>query len=269
MSIEKLRRKKEADLAMFRRTIDDNPKHEQLWADHPAVPEHLQRVRIAADQKERTLREGFEKLRADNDLTPEAKLRRAQELHERLAPQIEEGRRQLRENLLKSSKTNERAAIPMPPGVSVGASEPTEMLLAQNERERIMRAVERRRSAAGPFKPDVADLLRQEYERGMESDSATEAAAICRGALAAARELGLEDGNWLAPFMRERHYEAQDKARQLHFLADNVSTSTPALPKEFERAMRREQSFQRQAHALLVPASGPPKPSKKRRKKAS
>jgi hypothetical protein len=276
MSIERLKRKKESDLAKFRRAIDDNSRYEQLWADHPAVPEHLQKVRIGADQKERTLREGLDKLRADDDLTAEAKLRRAQELHERLAPRIEEGRRQLRESLLKSSKTNERAAIPMPPGVSVGASEPTEMLLAQNERERILRAVERRRSAAGPFKPDVADLLRQEYERGMESDSTTEAAAICRGALAAAQELGLGDG-WLAPFMRERHYEAQDKARQLYFLADSVSISAPALPREFERAMRRGQFSQNPTPPLLVPASGPPIPAsggssrgtKKRRRKGS
>ena len=256
MSIEKLQRKKEADLAKFRQAIDANSKHEQLWADNPAVPEHLQKERIAADQKERMLREGLEKLQADNDLTPEAKLRRAQELHKHLAPQIEEGRTQLREKLLKSSKTNERAAIPMPLGVSVSATEPTQMLLAQNERERILRAVERRRSAAGPFKPDIADLLRQEYERGMESDSTTEAAAICRGALAAAQELGL-DGGWLAPFMRERHYEAQDKARQQHFLANAVSVSAPALPKEFERAMRREQLSQRPTHQVIGGAGAP------------
>ena len=144
------------------------------------------------------------------------------------------------------------------------------MLLAQNERERILRGVERRRSAAGPFKPDVADLLRQEYERGMEAGSTTEAAAICRGTLAAAQELGLDNG-WLNPFMRERHYEAQDKARQQYFLADAVSISAPALPKEFERALRRERASGQPAHQVLPGGYGPPlattEPSHSGRKK--
>jgi hypothetical protein len=201
---------------------------------------------MKADQFAERLQQSYQRLLEDDELTREAKERRAQELDANQGQQVAQKRKALRESLLKASKSAENSSIPMPGGEGLTSGDASKLLASQNEADRIRRTLERR--AEGPFgDAGHSDYLKAEYERGLEVGG-TEGGAICRGALRAATEMGLGD-EWLP--RGDRHHESLDKARRLFVAAHSISANPPPIPRGLSGSGRRSAT-----HGLAASPSG-------------
>ena len=221
---------------MTEATQDVQPTpYEQL---RDSVGPQLRDEWMRADQQADRLTQSYERLLADEELTAEAKRRRAEQLYEQQGQQVAAKRQALREKLIKASWGAEKTSVPMPHGEGLTSDDASKLLASQNEADRIRRTLERR--ADGPFgAAGHSDYLKAEYERGLEIGG-TEGGAICRGALRASAEMGLGDGagaEWLP--RGERHHEALDRARRLLHAADSISTSPPPIPRGLSGERRR------------------------------
>jgi hypothetical protein len=227
---------------------------------------------IEADQAEGMLRYQYDRLAEDGDLTDEARARRASELYERHRERIERKKQEARDALVKAAKSAEKSSVPRPLGEGLSSTDPTKLLLDQNEANRIVRTIERRKGQAGPFRPDTGELLRQEYARGLEIGG-IEGGAICRGVLRASQELGVGDA-WLDSLRNDRQRESLDNARRLEHYAGLISVKAPEPPKSLRKSSGSRGGGQA---PLLVPASGSPilasggssRVTKKRRRKSA
>jgi len=223
-----------------------------------AVPEDLKERWIRIDQKARNLQQGYEGLQADDDLTAEAKSRRAQELYQRHKDDIEGGRKALRETQIKRAKTAEEFSIPRPSGEALVSQDTNKLLLDAAEGDRIVRTVERRTSTDGPLKVDVSDILREEYRRGLDVGGPA-GGSICRGVLRAAHELGV-DNEFINPLRSDRHRESLDDARRLLLAADALGGDAPKPPRSLTQAAKRERVEQDLAPRVIT-RGGPPIPT--------
>src|SRR5215204_1361413 len=97
--------------------------YEHLRDNADFVPTEAREAWILADQAERTLREAYQPLENDNDLTPEAKERRAAELLETQGPRVEARRQKARETLLKHAGYAEKNSIPRPAGEALSSTD--------------------------------------------------------------------------------------------------------------------------------------------------
>jgi hypothetical protein len=219
--------------------------YEQL---RDSVGPQLREEWMKTDQAAERLQHSYQTLLKDEELTKEAKERRAQELDERQGQQVAAKRKALRESLLRAAKGAEKASIPMVSGEGLTTDDASKLLASQNEADRIRRTLERR--AEGPFgNSGHTDFLKSEYERGLELGG-VEGACIARGALRASAEMGLGSGaeaEWLP--RQERHYEVLDKARRLYHAADNISTTRPPMPRGLSGSNRRSP-----VHGLSAPS---------------
>ncbi len=214
---------------------------------------------IRADQARRGLHREYEKLLSDEDLTDEARARRAQELHEQRSGGVESAGRKARESILKQAKSAEQASMPKPSGEGLSSSSPDRILLDQNEASRVIRTIERKKAAPGPFRHDSGAYLTQEYARGMEIGG-VEGGAICRGVLRAADELGIDPEQVVDPLRNEKHRESLDKARRLAWLSDTVSTQAPSIPRQLDprKTKRVPGTYSSAPSSLVAGADRPP-----------
>jgi hypothetical protein len=202
---------------------------------------------LRADQAANILSLNYQTLLKDDELTTEAKERKAQQLFENQGQKVAAKRKALRESLLRASKSAEKSSIPMPGGEGLTSSDPAKLLASQNEAGRIVRTLERR-AERGPFgDAGHSDYLKAEYERGLEVGG-VEGGAICRGALRAADEMGLGD-EWLP--RQDRHHEALDRARRYLVAAESISTSPPPIPRGLSGSGRRSAT-----HGLAASPTG-------------
>ena len=206
---------------------------------------------MRTDQQAERLNQSYERLLADEELTAEAKQRRAEQLFEQQGQQVAHKRKALRESLLRASKSAERSSIPVPGGEGLTSDDPAKLLASQNEAQRIIRTLERRAEKSPFGDQGHSDYLRSEYQRGLELGG-VEGGAIIRGALRASAEMGLGDGagaEWLP--RGERHHEALDRARRLLHAADSISTSPPPIPRGLSGSGRRSAT-----HGLVASPDG-------------
>jgi len=73
--------------------------YEDVRDNSDVVSSSLRETWIRADQKERALRDEYERIAAAENLHQEAKVRKAQEAYQRMREAIEKGRKQAREGL--------------------------------------------------------------------------------------------------------------------------------------------------------------------------
>jgi hypothetical protein len=234
---------------MTEATQDVQPTpYEQL---RDSVGPQLRDEWMRTDQQAERLNQSYERLLADDELTTEAKQRRAEQLFEQQGQQVAHKRKALRESLLRASKSAERSSIPVPGGEGLTSDDPAKLLASQNEAQRIIRTLERRAEKSPFGDQGHSDYLRSEYERGLELGG-VEGGAIIRGALRASAEMGLGDGagaEWLP--RGERHHEALDRARRLLHAADSISTSPPPIPRGLSGSGRRSAT-----HGLVASPDG-------------
>jgi hypothetical protein len=211
----------------------------------------------AADKGAANLLSIYGSLQADSDLTDEARSRKASEHYERHAPGVEEGWATTRAELRGAAKALVEASTPRPSGQKLAATTNEEILVAQGERERILRTIERRKAAGGPFKANATDHLKAEYQRGLATGGAL-GAAICRGVLDAGRELGVPEETWIAPLRDDQQRANLDRARRVEQASYAVPSRAPRPGAALNSGVRSEASgiFQpRQVHLSQQPSN--------------
>jgi hypothetical protein len=194
---------------------------------------------LQADRGALNLQQSYENLSQDTVLTDEARARRAQELYEQRGRRVIAQRQQVRDALLKAVKSAENSSFPMPGGEGITTTDANKLLASQNEADRIVRTLERRKERDKIGGGDPSTYLKQEYERGLEIGG-VEGGAICRGALRAAEEMG-QGTDWLP--RGERHIQQLDIARRLFHASGIISTEAPKPPKKLQAKRQRGSDF--------------------------
>jgi hypothetical protein len=231
----------------------ETESYESIRDNSEIIPQPVRVAWIEADQAERMLRDQYDRLAEDRDLNDEARARRANELYEGRREAVERKKRAAKDALIKAAKSAERSSIPTLLGEGPSTTDPTKLLLDQNESNRVVRIIERRKAQGGPFKQDTGAFLREEYARGLEIGG-VEGGAVCRGVLRAAQELGVGD-DWLP--RKDRHRESLDNARRLTYFSELIPIEAPKPPKSLEKAARSSRQ-QRDLKPMFRPLGGPP-----------
>ncbi len=208
----------------------------------------------AADREESNLRTLYRELKEDPRYTTEHKAEQAWERYEATKEKIAANKVKARELLEKQVRTAERFSVPFPAEESLITTDTNKLIASQNEASRIVRKLERLEGRAkGPFAPDRVEVLKQEYQRGLEVGG-VQGAIICRGVLAAADELGVDTDSVVDSFRKPRHHEALQRARHAERLAFTIGGKAPEppFPRPGSRAARRASLAQRGPTPLLV-----------------
>ncbi len=204
----------------------------------PIIPQGVRVKWIEADQAAKTLRDRYAQLEADEDLTLEAKSRKAQELYEQQRGRIEDKKKAAVRALRAEAELAERQSLPHPAGQSRVATDAQTLLLDQNEASRLVRTAERRKNAPGPLKQSDSDFLREEYKRGLKLGG-LEGGVLCRGVLRAAGELGISSHEILDSLRDDSQRERLDDARRLEHYSGLIDTKAPRPPKTLQNAKKR------------------------------
>ena len=162
----------------------------------------------AADREAEKLAALYQELREDPRYTDEHKAETAWAAYDRAAPKVKDGRAKAKELLQKQVRTGERFSLPFPEGEAPTTTDTQKLIATQNEASRIVRQVDRTQGDRKiPLKRKPADLLREEYGRGLEVGG-VQGGAICRGVLEAARELGVDAHSLVDPHRKDRHRDS-------------------------------------------------------------
>jgi hypothetical protein len=184
----------------------------------------------AADREESNLRTLYRTLKEDPRYTEEHKAEKAWTAYEAAKEKIAEGKAKARESLQKQARSGERLSYPMPEGESLITTDTAKLLASQNEASRIVRKLDRlATSGTGPFKQNPAEVLKGEYERGLQIGD-VQGGAICRGVLEAADELGVDKDQVVDAFRRQSHRNALQDAERASLLTQHISKQVPEPP---------------------------------------
>ena len=200
----------------------------------------------AADHEKQSLRTLYRELREDPRYTTEHKAQQAWERYEAAQEKKVEGKAKERELLEKQARAAERSSLPFPSGEGLITNDTQKLLASQNEASRIVRKLDRLgdSSAKGPFTPDRAEVLKQEYGRGLEV-SGTQGGAICRGVLSVCGELGIDANVVVDGFRNERHHESRERAQHAARLTQYISKRVPEPPFRKPGSVQRVSEAQR------------------------
>ena len=199
----------------------------------------------AADHEESNLRTLYRDLKEDPRYTDSHKAETAWQRYEAAKEKIADGKAKARELLEKQAHAAERSSVPFPGGEGIITSDTQKLLASQNVASRIIRKLDRLdTSNEGPFTPERTEVLRQEYERGMETGG-VQGGAICRDVLSACDELGIEVNAVVDSFRKERHHEALQRAQQAARLAQYIGKRVPEPPFRKPGSAQRVSEAQR------------------------
>jgi len=162
----------------------ENTEARAAWLDH--------------DRRLQLLRQTYNSLKDDPRYTEEHKANQMWETYQQQSAHIQAAGEKARELLEKEARGYEMIALPHPKGENLHSISTERLIAAQNEASRISRKLERLEKAKGPknLKPPTAQILKDEYARGMEVGG-VEGSAICKGVLMAADELGISEEQFL------------------------------------------------------------------------
>src|SRR5215213_7343945 len=183
-----------------------------------------------ADREESNLRTLYRELKEDPRYTEEHKAATAWERYEATKEKIAADKVKARETLEKQARTGEYFSFPMPEGESLIPSDTSKLLASQNEASRIVRKLDRLASSGvGPFKPDRVEVLKGEYERGLQTGG-VQGGAICRGALEAADELGMDSHQLVDAFRKQSHRNSLEDAERAVMRSGLIGKQIPEPP---------------------------------------
>ena len=190
-----------------------------------------------ADREDANLRTLYSNLKQDPRYTSEHQAEQAWGAYEATKGKIAADKTKARELLERQARTGEHFSFPMPEGESLITSDTSKLLASQNESARIVRKLDRiAGSGTGPFKLDKAEVLKQEYERGLEIGG-VQGGAICRGVLEAADELGMDRHRVVDTFRKQSHRNSLEDAARASILTQHIAKHIPEPP--FKRPVGR------------------------------
>jgi hypothetical protein len=166
-----------------------------------------------ADREAESYQEFIQSLREDNRFSDEYKCAESWQRYLRSKEIVESNRQKAKEKLSQQAATARRFSIPMPREQGLHATSDSAIIASQNEASRLVRQLDRMRDTKSPFKPDPAEVLREEYGRGL-GIGGIQGAAICRGVFSAAEELGVGTESVAGPHREKRHLDSLERAEQ-------------------------------------------------------
>jgi hypothetical protein len=207
-----------------------------------------------ADRRREHLSQTYRTLSEDPRFTSEHKASQLWEAYEEQSAHIQAAGEKARSLLEKEAKGHEMMSVPRPKGENIFNLSAERLLASQNEAGRIVRKMQRLQdaSSAGPFKPNTADLLREEYARGIEAGG-IEGVAICKGALMAADELGISEDAFLNDLRTPEQLAMLERAERARRMAFSIPTSIPEPPLK----RPREQPASGSPTKLFIPRDRP------------
>jgi len=199
----------------------------------------------AADREEHNLRTLYRELKEDPRYTTEHKAEQAWGTYEATKEKIAEGKAKARELLETQARSAERSSVPFPGGEGLITVDTQKLLASQNEASRIIRKLDRLDShTTRPFTPDRAEVLKQEYGRGLETGG-VQGGAICRGVLSVCDELGIDANVVVDSFRKQRHHESLERAQHAAHLTQYISKRVPEPPFRRPGSVHRVSEAQR------------------------
>jgi hypothetical protein len=162
------------------------------------------------DRREALLAETYRTLKDDPRYTEAHKAGQMWAAYDKQSEVIRAASEKARELLEREARGHEMMSVPRPKGENIFNLSTERLIASQNEAGRIVRKVQRLQDAPGPFKMNTADVLKEEYAKGIEAGG-VEGVAICKGALMAADELGVPD-EFLDELRTPEQRELLDKA---------------------------------------------------------
>jgi hypothetical protein len=184
----------------------------------------------AADRAEANLRSLYQELKDDPRYTEEHKAATAWERYEATKDKITADKEKARELLQKQLRSAERLSVPLPGSEAVNTTDTDKLLASQNEATRLVRRIDRLEAGAkGPFKPDRVNVLKEQYQRGLEVGG-VQGGAICRGVLLACEELGVDTNAVVDPFRKQTHRDSLEHAQHVERLLFTVGGKPPEPP---------------------------------------
>jgi hypothetical protein len=193
----------------------ENSEARAAWMDH--------------DRRQARLAETYRSLEGDPRYSESHKAEQMWAAYDREGEHIQAAGEKARELLERDARGHEMRAIPRPKGENVTNLSAERLSLAQAEAARIVRKTQRIQSAQGPFKQSTADVLREEYARGIEAGG-VEGVAICKGTLMAADELGISAEEFLDSLRTPEQMAELDKGRRARMMAQSISKRIPEPP---------------------------------------
>lgn len=182
-----------------------------------------------ADREVSALREKYKKIEEDARYSDEHKASEAWRAFENSREKIVAARQEAREKIRAEARVAEHRPLPRPTNQSLIMTTDANLLTAQMEGQRLDRRVERMTSSGGPFKGNVSEILRSEYQKGLERGG-PEGRALCKGVLFVAEDRGISHEDLLNELRSEEHLEALDQARRYYELAALIGNDIPAPP---------------------------------------
>jgi hypothetical protein len=206
-----------------------------------------------ADRARAALGETYLKLAADERYAPEFKAEQAWAAYEQTKAKVDKLAPEAREKMLKSASSLERLSIPTPDGESLTTQSTDKLLLTAHERSRIESLIERRtNAAAGPIKPNPAEILQAEYERGLEQGGPGGGATV-RAVMDLVRDWGLDTDAVVDAHRKPSHRKAMQNAQEARMRADLIAARVPEPPAPLRKRPRGSSNRASRPQAMLVP----------------
>jgi hypothetical protein len=219
------------------------------------IPQPTQKKWQIADSHASRLRDRYRHIQEDQDLTPEAKDQRVQDLYERNRHEIENLKHEAVKALLSDAKLAARQSRPWPQGESREPSDPQRLLLQAQEGDRLVRIAQRCATitTGGRERPNpmfsMTGFLQEQYGAGLEQGGPG-GASLCGGVLRAAEELGVDQDEVLNAHRTEHEMELIDNARRMHHYSRLVDMRVPQ-PPERNTGPKRLRSERRNRNRLV------------------
>lgn len=218
------------------------PSYQQM---RDSAPTEAKALWNRVDAQIGDLRAYYEQLKDDPRYADEYKAEQAWQRYEVVAEKVAKDKERLKAELHKQAASGERFSVPMPGQEPLVTNDTQKILAAQNEAARIVRRIDRMDAKAtsakggkSPFKPDWAEVCRDEYKKGLDLGG-VQGGIICRGALAAAEEVGVDRDSVVDPFRKERHRENLERSQHALRLLDLISKDGPPEPPFAKPGQRR------------------------------
>jgi hypothetical protein len=185
----------------------------------------------AADKARAKLSELYRNLQEDERYAPAYKSERAWEEYQKAREQIEQLAPEARAKMLKSADSLERMSIPTPEHEGLLTKDTDKLLLTAHERNRVEGLLERAEKQAekGPFERDPQDILKAEYERGLDEGGPGGGATV-RAVYQLARDRGLDIHAIVEGHRKPHHHGALEDAERARMRANLVGKSVPEPP---------------------------------------
>jgi hypothetical protein len=212
---------KRPDTTPIRQSYEDV----QREAKGPGVEEWRKADKLRAD-----LSATYQSLKDDPRYNEDYKPQIAWAKYEETKAKVEQLAPEAKAKMLKSADNLERLSIPHPEGESLSTKDTDKLLLTAFERNRLEGMLGRAESQAkGPIKRDPVDILRAEFERGLDEGGPGGGATV-RAIYQLCRDYGYDINRVVDGRRREVHHGALEDAGKAWMRAQMVSRSVPKPP---------------------------------------